>query len=133
MSTRTAFAPSLAEATTRLTALATAGSNALSELKAALANPTLTTVMGNGFLRGPPVLDGDEQGREIRVSARDSDRLKQTVYDKLHWHDCDDAIDAISNFARSMAFTARNESILSLNKYTDTHINHLVPALYTFI
>ena len=43
MSTRTAFAPSLAEATTRLTALATAGSNALSELKAALANPTLTT------------------------------------------------------------------------------------------
>jgi len=78
MSTRAAFATSLAEATTWLTALASAGDTALTELKAALAAPTLTAVMGNGFLRGPPVLDGDEQGREIRVSARDSDSLNET-------------------------------------------------------
>ena len=57
------------------------------------------------------------------MPARDSERLKRAVYDKLQWNEFDDAIDAITNFARSMAFTARNESILSLNKYIDMNIN----------
>ena len=69
MSTSTLFAPCIADATARMTAMATAASAALTDTQDALAAPSLTTVMGNGFRKGPPVLDGTEQGIKIRESV----------------------------------------------------------------
>ena len=87
MSTSTLFAPCIADATARMSAMATAATAALTDTQNALAAPSLTTVMGNGFRKGPPVLDGTEQGMRIKESVINDSQLNYAVIDKLQWLD----------------------------------------------